>query len=177
MLLVTLGYNAEKAGLVGINWASKTNALADENGLLEDVNTSFTAACPRQYAAQLIYNTIFAHTVTLRDGEYTNMNLLGTDKLETVGEKYMGLKTTVAILTGVTKESNKDTYKVVLDGSTVKESDSDKVNGKYVTSFTKVSKDYSALNSRMVKVLFKNGKTNVIAALLSIFSRPAYRPF
>ena len=61
MLLVTLGYDANKAGLVGINWASKTNALADENGLLEDVNTSFTAACPRQYAAQLIYNTIFAH--------------------------------------------------------------------------------------------------------------------
>ena len=39
MLLVTLGYDAQKAGLVGINWASKTNALADENGLLEDVNT------------------------------------------------------------------------------------------------------------------------------------------
>ena len=54
MLLVTLGYNAEKAGLVGSNWASKTNALADENGLLKDVNTSFTAACPRQYAAQLL---------------------------------------------------------------------------------------------------------------------------
>ena len=58
MLLVTLGYNAEKAGLVGANWASKTNALADEAGLLEDVNTAFTAACPRQYAAQLIYNAI-----------------------------------------------------------------------------------------------------------------------
>ena len=155
MLLVTLGYNADKAGLVGINWATKTNALADENGLLEDVNTSFTAACPRQYAAQLIYNTIFAHTVALRDGEYTNMNLLGTDKLETVGEKYMGLKTTVSILTGVTKESNKDTYKVVLSAD-VKKTDSDKVNDKYVTTFTKVSKDYSALSNRMVKVLFKH---------------------
>ena len=30
MLLVTIGYNAEKAGLVGSTWASKTNALADE---------------------------------------------------------------------------------------------------------------------------------------------------
>ena len=100
MLLVTLGYDAQKAGLVGSGWASKTNALADENGLLEDVNTSFTAACPRQYAAQLIYNTIFAHTVTLRDGEYTNMNLLGTDKLETVGEKYMGLKKWIGTFDG-----------------------------------------------------------------------------
>ena len=42
MLLVTLGYDANKAGLVGAGWAAKTNALADENGLLEDVNTSFT---------------------------------------------------------------------------------------------------------------------------------------
>ena len=100
MLLVTLGYNAQKAGLVGTGWASKTNALADENGLLEDVNTSFTSACPRQYAAQLIYNTIFAHTVTLRDGEYTNMNLLGTDKLETVGEKYMSMKKWVGTFEG-----------------------------------------------------------------------------
>nr|WP_270440677.1 S-layer homology domain-containing protein [Butyricicoccus sp. AF86-03b2A] len=100
MLLVTLGYNAQKAGLVGTGWASKTNALADENGLLEDVTTSFTSACPRQYAAQLIYNTIFAHTVTLRDGEYTNMNLLGTDKLETVGEKYMSMKKWVGTFEG-----------------------------------------------------------------------------
>ena len=100
MLLVTLGYNATKAGLTGANWASKTNALADENGLLDDVNTSFTSACPRQYAAQLIYNTIFAHTVTLRDGEYTNMNLLGTDKLETVGEKYMSMKKWVGTFEG-----------------------------------------------------------------------------
>ena len=91
MLLVTLGYDASKVGLTGANWASKTNALADENGLLKDVNTSFTAACPRQYAAQLIYNTIFANTVILRDGEYTNMNALGTGKNATVGVKYMDL--------------------------------------------------------------------------------------
>ena len=70
MLLVTLGYNAEKAGLTGPSWASRTNALADENGLLKDVNTAFTAACPRQYAAQLIYNTIDAPTVVWRDDAY-----------------------------------------------------------------------------------------------------------
>ena len=45
MLLVTLGYDASKVGLTGANWASKTNALADENGLLKDVNTSFTVRC------------------------------------------------------------------------------------------------------------------------------------
>ena len=117
MLLVTLGYNAQKAGLVGTGWASKTNALADENGLLEDVNTSFTSACPRQYAAQLIYNTIFAHTVTLRDGEYTNMNLLGTDKLETVGEKYMGLKKWIGTYNGNADSLGLDDGQIQVEGT------------------------------------------------------------
>ena len=97
MLLVTLGYDAQKAGLVGINWASKTNALADENGLLEDVNTSFTGPCPRQYAAQLIYNAIDTPTVVWRDDAYTNVTLLGDDN-KTVGEKFMNLKKTTAVL-------------------------------------------------------------------------------
>ena len=154
MLLVTLGYDANKAGLVGSNWAAKTNALADENGLLEDVNTSFTSACPRQYAAQLIYNTIFAPTVVLRDGVYTNETYTGADN-KTVGEKYMGLKTSIGTLNGVVKESNKDTYKLTLTMTTANQKDSDKYKGDYVSSFTKVAKDYSALTNRVVKVLFK----------------------
>ncbi len=154
MLLVTLGYDATKAGLTGANWASKTNALADENGLLEDVNTSFTSACPRQYAAQLIYNTIFAPTVVLRDGVYTNETYTGADN-KTVGEKYMGLKTSIGTLNGVVKESNKDTYKLTLTMTTANQKDSDKYKGDYVSSFTKVAKDYSALTNRVVKVLFK----------------------
>lgn len=154
MLLVTLGYDAQKAGLVGTGWASKTNALADENGPLEDVNTSFTSACPRQYAAQLIYNTIFAPTVVLRDGVYTNETYTGADN-KTVGEKYMGLKTSIGTLNGVVKESNKDTYKLTLTMTTANQKDSDKYKGDYVSSFTKVAKDYSALTNRVVKVLFK----------------------
>ena len=154
MLLVTLGYDATKAGLTGAGWAAKTNALADENGLLEDVNTSFTSACPRQYAAQLIYNTIFAPTVVLRDGVYTNETYTGADN-KTVGEKYMGLKTSIGTLNGVVKESNKDTYKLTLTMTEANKDDSDTVNNKYVTAFTKVAKDYSALTNRVVKVLFK----------------------
>ena len=110
MLLVTLGYDATKAGLVGTNWASKTNALADEAGLLKDVSTSFTAACPRQYAAQLIYNTIFAKTVVLRDGEYTKYGYDNTPN-PTVGEKFMGLEE----FTG-TFEGNSDVQTTLKDG-------------------------------------------------------------
>ena len=151
MLLVTLGYDAQKAGLVGINWASRTNALADENGLLEDVTTSFTGPCPRQYAAQLIYNAIFAPTVVLRDDVYTNENYAGKDN-KTVGEKYMGLKTTVGTLDTVSKESGKDTYKLTIGATDNTKDDS---TDPLVKSFTKVKKDYNNLLDQEVKVLYK----------------------
>ena len=149
MLLVTLGYNAEKAGLVGAGWASKTNALADENGLLEDVNTSFTGPCPRQYAAQLIYNAIDAATVVWRDDAYTKYNYNG-DENKTIGEKYMGLSKTVGILEDVSKDTDKDTYTLSVDKN------ADESTGKGLSTFTKVAKDYSALKYQKVKVLYKD---------------------
>ena len=145
MLLVTLGYNAEKAGLVGINWASKTNALADENGLLEDVNTSFTAACPRQYAAQLIYNAIFANTVVLRDGEYTKYGT-NNSKNPTVGQKYMGLEEFTGLFTGDSK-----IHTGLKDGQIY-------VGGKIAT-YTPANGN--ALVGEMVKVLYKESKDGV----------------
>lgn len=160
MLLVTLGYDAQKAGLVGINWASKTNALADENGLLEDVNTSFTTACPRQYAAQLIYNAIDTPTVVWRDDAYTNVTLLGDDN-KTVGEKYMGLNTAEGVIESVSKEDGKTTYNMTLTNVSKKNgtefvASKDK-NEKYYAdvNFTKIEKDYTSLKNVKVKVLYK----------------------
>ena len=148
MLLVTLGYNAEKAGLTGPSWASKTNALADENGLLKDVNTSFTAACPRQYAAQLIYNTIFANTVVLRDGEYTNLSFTGNGKNDTVGEKYMDLKKESAgMLYKCELVDGKDYYTITTSKASNAANDP--------TTYNKVPVDVSELLGQNVKVLRK----------------------
>ena len=158
MLLVTLGYDAEKAGLVGAGWAAKTNALADENGLLEDVNTSFTGPCPRQYAAQLIYNAIDTATVVWRDDAYTNVNVLGADN-QTIGEKYMGLK----YATGVLMASGK----VGLDGTGASEALVVKADEKQTVLGTEYSKnslikfvdiknDYSDLLGMNVKVMYKD---------------------
>ena len=158
MLLVTLGYNAEKAGLVGINWASRTNALADENGLLEDVNTSFTGPCPRQYAAQLIYNAIDTPTVVWRDDAYTNVNVLGDDN-QTIGEKYMGLKYATGILLASGKVGLNGTgssealtieadEKQVLNGTTVAAGDD--------YSFVDIKTDYSEFLGMAVKVMYKD---------------------
>ena len=158
MLLVTLGYDATKAGLTGANWASKTNALADENGLLEDVNTSFTAACPRQYAAQLIYNAIDAKTVVLRDGAYTDESALGHPN-KTVGEKYMGLSKAEGVLvaSGKTGINGQSTAKEDNLGVNVLASDEKTYNYEADVTFTKVAKDYTALLGQVVKVLYKDG--------------------
>ncbi|MEE0154214.1 MAG: S-layer homology domain-containing protein [Agathobaculum butyriciproducens] len=155
MLLVTLGYNATKAGLTGAGWASKTNALADENGLLKDVTTSFTAACPRQYAAQLIYNAIFAPTVVWRDDAYTNKTLIGDEDLPTVGEKFMGLKNPKGILTSVKYDDNDKTYTTEIDDGDL--------------SFDATA-DYSALMGQQVKALYKEGKNGDDDTLYGIYA-------
>ena len=163
MLLVTLGYDAQKAGLVGTGWASKTNALADENGLLEDVNTSFTSACPRQYAAQLIYNAIDAETVVLRDGAYTDESALGIPN-KTVGEKYMGLSKTEGVLvasgkTGINGQSTAKEDSLGVNVLTTNAAGVTETAYDYAAdvTFTKVAKDYTALLGQVVKVLYKNG--------------------
>ena len=155
MLLVTLGYDAQKAGLVGAGWASKTNALADENGLLDDVNTSFTAACPRQYAAQLIYNAIDAKTVVWRDDAYTNQTAAGTDN-KTIGEKYMGLNTAEGVMASFQKEDGKSTYTMDLTNISKKNSVEATKNNKFDDlTFTKIAKDFTSLKNQKVKVLYK----------------------
>ena len=155
MLLVTLGYDAQKAGLVGSGWASKTNALADENGLLDDVNTSFTAACPRQYAAQLIYNAIDAKTVVWRDDAYTNQTAAGTDN-KTIGEKYMGLNTAEGVMSSFQKEDGKSTYTMDLTNISKKNGvEATKTKTFDDLTFTKIAKDFTSLKNQKVKVLYK----------------------
>ncbi len=153
MLLVTLGYDANKAGLVGAGWAAKTNALADENGLLEDVNTSFTGPCPRQYAAQLIYNAIDTPTVVWRDDAYTNTNYSDDDN-KTIGEKYMGLHSVEGILTSFAKEDGKSTYGATV--SSITKQDGSKKVTLQSEDFTKIAKDYGSLKNNKVKVLYKD---------------------
>ena len=167
MLLVTAGYKADKEGLVGAAWANKTLGLAEENSLLDDVNTSLAAALPRQYAAQIIYNALDMDTVKYEDGEVvknettkTEMKqvpIYGADKKitgyntiattvtenETVGEKYLKLVTDEdLILDKMSYDDNKDQYSFL--------------------GYTKIKGDYSALMGQKVKVLHEKNKTDKV---------------
>ena len=58
MLLVYAGCDVEKDGLTGAQWKENTMKLADEKGLLRDVDAKLDAGLPRQYAAQMIFNAM-----------------------------------------------------------------------------------------------------------------------
>ena len=118
MLLVTIGYDATKAGLVGTAWAQKSTALATENGLLEDVDASLGLALPRQWAAQMIYNAVDADTVSYNaDGQ-----VVKTEKTEnatvpyksSTTKKYDLVNSSDAVL--ATYDSYTDAKKALDDG-------------------------------------------------------------
>ena len=168
MLLVTAGYKADKEGLVGAAWANKTLGLAEENSLLDDVNTSLAAALPRQYAAQIIYNALDMDTVKYEDGEVVKNETTKTEmkqvpnykadgktiesystvattvtENETVGEKYLKLVTDEdLILDSMSYDDNKDQYSFL--------------------GYTKIKGDYSSLMGQKVKVLHEKNKTDKV---------------
>jgi len=97
MLLVVAGYDANKAGLIGAQWGVKTAALASEKGLFDDYGPALDQGAPRDFAALMTYNALYAQMVTLNDGNYVDMTNNAGEEI-TVGGKYLGLKTHTGIL-------------------------------------------------------------------------------
>ena len=84
MLLVVSGYDSAKAGLTGSAWRTNVLKYAGAAGILDDVNSALEQGLPRQYAAQMIYNTLNATMV-----EYTNQTIVianGTVKTDKVAK-------------------------------------------------------------------------------------------
>ncbi|MDR3766906.1 MAG: S-layer homology domain-containing protein [Butyricicoccus sp.] len=165
MCLRVMGYDPAKADIGGSTWSTKTVGLATEAGILDGVNTTITSACPRQWAAQLMYNTIDARTVRWsNDSEtYTDLNM-GGGKMERVGKKYMKLYVNVGTLTSISKQD------LNISMSTSDAADSDTNN----TSFTKLGQDYSSLLGQKVKVLFRDSKTNDVIGVYATAENRTY---
>ena len=91
MLLGVLGYNAEKSGLVGNDWAINTNVLANQNGLYKNLsNLNANTLLTRDNAAQMIYNALDANMVELNAaGNYTTSqySYTGTESVVTGTER------------------------------------------------------------------------------------------
>ena len=163
MLLICMGYQADKSGLEGTGYSQRTNALATQNGLYVDVAASVSNAMPRQYAAQIMYNALKADTVKWSTdiGAYEKVKTTGyiwmdgkngqngswvpSEVNETMGKKCMGLDTREDVmLRSVEKESGRDTYS--LNGG----------------EFTRVATDYSDLIGQYVNVMIKDDDTSKV---------------
>lgn len=69
MLLICLGYEAKREGFVGSDWAANVNARAQAEGLYHGLaEMDASAALSRDNAAQMIYNALYARTVSYGAG-------------------------------------------------------------------------------------------------------------
>ncbi|WP_459690183.1 S-layer homology domain-containing protein, partial [Agathobaculum sp. TL06] len=175
MLLVLSGYDADKAGLVGHDWSTNTLRYAGSAGILDDVNAGLEQGLPRQYAAQMIYNTLDTNRVKWSEDSKSFDDVLNGGIKETVGKAYMKLYSSVGTLVDV----DRDTIALTnIDGAESDPVSSKTVSGNvvytYGTDFTKVATDYSSLLGQKVKVMFKDGKTNDVLGVYALSDNTVY---
>ena len=136
MLLGVLGYNAEKSGLVGNDWAINTNVLANQNGLYKNLaNLNANTLLTRDNAAQMIYNALDANMVELNAaGNYTTSQysytgtesvVTGTERVWVVKIKDSSVNDAVKALDGSVYNSRQDAIDT-LDAANGKKLDSSK---------------------------------------------------
>ena len=159
MCLRVMGYDPAKADIGGSTWSTKTISIATEAGILKDVNTTITADCPRQWAAQIMYNTIQAPTVewSTDSNSYSKYFEDGNER-DSVGREYLDLYTNIGTLVTI----ERDTLTITMNDDDQKDSDTT------ATYFTKLAKDYTDLLGQRVKVLFTDGKTNQVVGVYAV---------
>ena len=153
MALVLIGYDADKAGLEGSAWSTNTINLATQKDLFSNYTISITGGCDRQFAAQLLYNTLWAGTVRwsgdaegyedVTSTKYDDNNVAVGLTYVTVAKKYMGLEEVTATFEG---DSNVNT------GLTAGQS---MVGNKIITFVPENGNDWIG---ESVKVLYKDSK-------------------
>ena len=170
MLLVVSGYDAQKAGLTGSAWQTNVLKYAGAAGILDDVNSALESGLPRQYAAQMIYNTLDVYRVKWSKDSESFDDLLNGGVKETVGHAYMGLCYDYGTLTAISSDS----LSIKLDG-TYSADNYHSGNGDVV--FSKLDVDYSDLLGQTVKVMFKDGKTNNVLGVYAISDNTTYTTY
>ena len=153
MLLVSLGYDADKEGYQGTNmWSVNVNTDAVAAGLYAGIETiDMSAPLSRDNAAQMIWNALQANTVyyltNISDATVTDTTLL---------EKVYGAGTTTGVMTDVyyNKDTGVYTYTILpVDSNAMP-------NAKDFT--VESTTDYSDLFAMNVTVLYKGDNALMI---------------
>ena len=173
MLLVVSGYDSDKAGLTGSAWRTNVLKYAGAAGILDDVNSALEQGLPRQYAAQMIYNTLNVNRVKWSEDSKSFDDILNGGVKETVGSAYMGLSYDYGTLVEIDNDSLTIKLDADYDSDNYHNADRNYKGGDKV-SFTKVGEDYTSLLGQKVKVMFKDGKTNNVLGVYSISDNKVY---
>ncbi len=167
MLLVSLGYNATNEKFTGNAWETNVNVRAAQKHLydgLEKMDTS--AAVTRDQAAQMVWNAMQAYEVEYKDGVVQDKVVGQTDdKITLLRDRYNAL-ISVGTLTGVDKTDLSITMSPAADQLA-----SDKP---YVSSFSKLDEDYSALMGQKVKVVYNRNHSDQVLGVFAINDNKIY---
>ena len=100
MMLVAAGYSADKAGLEGSAWIANTMRYANMNNLFDGVVCDVNSGLPRQYAAQIMYNSLEMENVVYSNDIEGFKPATDVDDDRTIGGKYMDLTSYEGVLLG-----------------------------------------------------------------------------
>ena len=105
MLLVALGYDAKAQGYTGnANWSTNIMKDAQKAGLIEDLGLKASDTLTRDAAAKMIFNALFANTVSNTYGYDLNGNKYVSGSVAnktTLGEETYNLQAVKGIVTGI----------------------------------------------------------------------------
>ena len=143
MLLVSLGYDADKEGYQGTNmWSVNVNTDAVAAGLYAGIETiDMSAPLSRDDAAQMIWNALQAKTVVYLTDSTGAIEFQSTTLLD----KVYGAATVTGIMTAIDYNVDTEEYTYTVDGK----------------DYTSTA-DYSALFAQTVKVLAKGDEAMMI---------------
>ncbi len=180
MLLIALGYNADKQGYVGAPWEVNVNVDASAKGLYAGLaGMDPSKALSRDNAAQMVWNAMNAYMVEYKyqlvskNGQLVSELVLqdkvGIDnksKITLLEDKYDAIAIT-GTLTKVKQDKGKDTYSITVTDP--------KHNGKAYNdgkpvSYNDVTKDYSDLLYQNVRVLVKPDKNGKDAVVYGVYA-------
>ena len=131
MMLVAAGYSADKAGLEGSAWIANTMRYANMNNLFDGVVCDVNSGLPRQYAAQIMYNSLEMENVVYSNDIEGFKPATDVDDDRTIGGKYMDLTTYEGVLYAsgeyaIDKSAGKDKFTftaVKKDGKAITDDD------------------------------------------------------
>ena len=169
MMLVAAGYSPDKAGLTGLSWRVNTMRYANANSLFADVNCDINGGLPRQYAAQILYNSLDMENVVYSKDIDGFKPATDVNEDRTIGGKYMDLTTYEGMLLG-SGEFGASNEKIALEVRKIDGRDYTDKDGKTTTyneSFN-YEQDITDLVGQYVKVT--TGKNDKVYGVFAVSS-------